>query len=113
MKRFAWIIAVLALTVAAILFTVFNASVVEIKLGLWSGAMPVFAAVLASLFFGVVAGSCIAWFAGHDRRRRARDLASRNSMLLRQIEELRRGQPTGPANVIDGPSQRIKLVAGR
>jgi uncharacterized integral membrane protein len=112
-KRFAWIVAVLALSVIAILFTVFNTSVVDIKLGLWAGAMPVFAAVLASLFFGVVAGACIAWFAGHDRRRRARELARRNSLLLRQIDELRRAQPTERANVIDGQSQRAKLVASR
>jgi uncharacterized integral membrane protein len=113
MKRFAWIIAVLALTIAAILFTVFNAAAVEITTGFWSGQVPVFAIVLVSLFAGFVAGACIAWFAGHDRRRRERDLAYRNAALTRQIEELRRAQPA-PANIIDAAqANRGKLVAGR
>jgi uncharacterized integral membrane protein len=114
MKRFAWIIAVLVLTVAAILFTVFNAAAVAIELGFWSGPVPVFAIVLICVFIGFVTGACIAWLAGHDRRRRARDLAYRNAALTRQIEELRREQPTAPVNVIDaGQPHRAKLVAGR
>jgi uncharacterized integral membrane protein len=114
MKRFVWIVAVLALTVAAILFTVFNAAAVQIEIGFWSGLVPVFAIVLVSLFIGFVTGACIAWFAGHERRRRARDLVYRNAALMRQVEELRRDQPTGPANIVDaGPSQRTRLVAGR
>jgi uncharacterized integral membrane protein len=114
MKRFAWIIAVLVLTVAAILFTVFNAAEVEIALGFWSGMVPVFAIVLVSLFIGFAGGACVAWLAGHERRRRARDLAYRNAALARQIEDLRRDQPTAPASVIDaGQSHRGKLVAGR
>jgi uncharacterized integral membrane protein len=114
MKRFAWIIAVLVLTVAAILFTVFNAAAVEIALGFWSGPVPVFAVVLVSLFVGFAVGACVAWLAGHERRRRMRDLAYRNAALTRQIEELRRDQPTAPANVIDaGQAHRAQLVAGR
>ncbi|MGE0120593.1 MAG: lipopolysaccharide assembly LapA domain-containing protein [Dongiaceae bacterium] len=110
MKRFAWIIAVIVLSVGTILLAVFNAATVEIRLGLWSGTMPAFAVILASLFVGVVIGTCIAWLAGHERRRRARDLANRNSALLRQIDELRRNQP---ANVIDASQpHRTKLVAG-
>lgn len=114
MKRFAWIIAVLALTVAAILFTVFNAKTVDIRIGFWSGPVPVFAIVLIAVFVGFVTGACIAWLAGHERRRRARDLAYRNAALTRQIEELRREQPVASANVIDaGQAHRAKLVAGR
>lgn len=114
MKRFTWIIAVLGLTVAAILFTVFNAAAVEIEVGFWSGPVPVFAIVLVGLFIGFVTGACIAWFAGHDRRRRARDLAYRNAALMRQVEELRRDRPSASVNVIDaGQSHRTKLVAGR
>jgi uncharacterized integral membrane protein len=114
MKRLAWIIAVLVLTVAAILFTVFNAAAVEIALGFWSGPVPVFAIVLVSLFVGFAVGACVAWFAGHDRRRRARDLAYRNTALTRQIEDLRRDQPAAPASVIDaGQSRRGQLVVGR
>ncbi len=113
MKSFAWIIAVLILSVATILLAVFNAAAVEIRLGLWSGTVPAFAVILVSLFVGVMIGACIAWLAGHERRRRARDLASRNSALLRQIDELRRNQPAVPANVIDaGQPHRAKLVAG-
>jgi uncharacterized integral membrane protein len=114
MKRLVWLVAVLVLTVAAIFFTVFNAAAVEIKLGFWSGPVPVFAVVLASLFVGFAIGACVAWFAGHERRRRARDLAYRNVALTRQVEDLRREQPTASAKVIDaGPSNRAKLVAGR
>jgi uncharacterized integral membrane protein len=114
MKRFAWIIAVLILTVAAILFTVFNAAEVEIALGFWSGVVPVFAIVLVGLFLGFAAGACVAWLAGHDRRRRARDLAYRNAALMRQIEELRRDQPSAAASVFDaGQSHRGKLIVGR
>ncbi len=114
MKRSAWIISVLILTVAAILFTVFNAADVEIEIGFWSGRVPVFAIVLVALFIGFVAGACIAWLAGHDRRRQARDLAYRNAALMRQVEELRRDQPAAPVTVIDaGQPHRAKLVAGR
>jgi predicted Na+-dependent transporter len=114
MKRFAWIIAVLVLTIAAILFTVFNAETVAIELGFWSGPVPVFAVVLITLFIGFVSGACIAWLAGHEPRRRARDLAYRNAALTRQIEELRREQAAASVNVIDaGQSHRAKLVAGR
>jgi len=49
MKRLGWWIAFAFLTAAAILFTVFNLGTAEIDLGLWSGAVPVFAVVLASL----------------------------------------------------------------
>ena len=114
MKRFVWIAAALVLTVAAILFTVFNAVAVEIALGFWSGMVPVFAVVLVSLFIGFAIGACVAWFAGHERRRRMRDLVYRNAALTRQIEDMRRDQPTAPANVIDaGQVHRAKLVAGR
>jgi uncharacterized integral membrane protein len=114
MKRFAWIIAVLVLSVGAILLAVFNAAAVEIRLGLWSGAVPAFAVILASLFAGVMIGACIAWLAGHERRRQARHLANRNAALLRQIDELRRNQPAVPANVIDaGQPHRTKLAVGQ
>jgi uncharacterized integral membrane protein len=113
MKRFVWIIAISVLTVAAILFTVFNTAAVAIELGFWSGLLPVFAIALGCLFIGFVAGACIAWWAGHERRRRARDLAYRNTALMRQIEELRRDQPVASTGVIDAaPSHRAKLVAG-
>jgi len=113
MKRFAWIIAVLVLTVAAILFTVFNAAAVAIDVGFWSGSVPVFALVLASVFVGFATGAFTAWWAGHERRRRARDLAYRNTALMRQIEDLRRDQPVASTGVIDaGQSHRARLVAG-
>jgi lipopolysaccharide assembly protein A len=113
MKRLVWIVAALVLTVAAILFTVFNAIAVEITLGFWSGPVPVFAIVLVSLFIGFVVGASVAWFAGHERRRRMRDLAYRNAALTRQVEDMRREQPTGPTNVIDsGQAHHARLVAG-
>lgn len=113
MRRFVWIVAVLVLSVAAILFTVFNAAAVRIDVGLWSGTVPVFAAVLASLFIGFVIGACIAWLAGHERRRRARELVGRNAALVRQIEELRRERPAEAANLIDvSPPHRGRMVAG-
>lgn len=113
MKRFVWIIVVLVLSVGVILLAVFNAAAVEIRLGLWSGTVPAFAVILVSLFVGAMIGACIAWLAGHGRRRQARHLASRNSTLLHQIDELRRNQPAVPANVIDaGQPHRAKLAAG-
>ena len=113
MKRVAWLIAFAVLTAAAILFTVFNLGAAEIHLGLWSGALPVFAIVLASLLIGFLAGSCVAWFAGHGRRRQLREHGYRNTALARQVEELRRDQAAQPAKIIDAaPAERTKLVAG-
>jgi len=113
MKRFGWWIAFAVLTAAAILFTVFNLAATEIDLGLWSGAVPVFAVVLASLLVGFVAGVFVAWAAGHGWRRQLREHSHRNAALLRQIDELRRDQAAQPQKVIDtGQSNRTKLVAG-
>ncbi len=113
MKRFGWWIVFAVLTAAAILFTVFNLGATEIDLGLWSGAVPVFAVVLASLLVGFVAGVFVAWAAGRGRRRQLREHSRRNAALLRQIDELRRDQAAQPHKVIDiGQSNRTKLVAG-
>jgi uncharacterized integral membrane protein len=113
MKRLGWWIAFAVLTAAAILFTVFNLATAEIDLGLWSGAVPVFAVVLASLLVGFVAGVCVAWGVGHRRRRQLREHAHRNAALQRQVDELRRDQAAQPHKVIDtGQSVRSKLVVG-
>jgi len=113
MKRLGWWIAFAVLTAAAILFTVFNLGATEVDLGLWSGTVPLFAVVLASLLVGFLTGLCVAWGAGHRRRRQLRAHADRNAALLRQIDELRRDQATQPHRVIDtGPPNRTKLVAG-
>jgi uncharacterized integral membrane protein len=113
MKRIGWWIAFAVLTAAAVLFTVFNLAATEIDLGLWSGAVPVFAVVLASLLVGFVAGVCVAWAAGHRGRRQLRAHAQRSAALLRQVDELRRDQAAQPHKVIDtGQSNRTKLVAG-
>jgi uncharacterized integral membrane protein len=113
MKRLGWWVAFAVLTAAAILFTVFNLAATQIDLGLWSGTVPLFAVVLASLLIGFVAGICVAWGAGHRRRRQLRAQTDRNAALLRQIDELRREQAAQSPRVIDsGPSNRSKLVAG-
>ena len=113
MKRLGWWIAFAVLTAAAILFTVFNLGTAEIDLGLWSGAVPVFAVVLASLLVGFVAGVCVAWGVGHRRRRQLREHAHRNAALQRQVDELRRDQAVQPHKVIDtGQPVRGKLVVG-
>ena len=113
MKRLGWWIAFAVLTAAAILFTVFNLGTAEIDLGLWSGAVPVFAVVLASLLAGFVAGVCVAWGVGQRRRRQLREHAHRNAALQRQVDELRRDQAVQPHKVIDtGQSARGKLVVG-
>ena len=112
MKRLGWWIAFAVLTAAAILFTVFNLVATEVDLGLWSGTVPLFAVVLASLLLGFMAGLCVAWGAGHRRRRQLRAHADRNAALLRQIDELRRDQAAQPHKVIDsGQANRSKLVA--
>jgi uncharacterized integral membrane protein len=113
MKRLGWWIAFAVLTAAAVLFTVFNLAAAEIDIGLWSGAVPVFAVVLASLLFGFAAGVCVAWGVGHGRRRQLREHAHRNAALQRQVDELRRDQTVQPHRVIDtGQSVRGKLVVG-
>jgi len=113
MKRVAWWVAFAVLTAAAILFTVLNRGTAAIDLGLWSGTVPVFAVVLASLLAGFLAGICVAWGVGHRRRRQLREHASRNAALLRQIDELRRDQAAQPHKIIEaGPANRGKLVAG-
>jgi uncharacterized integral membrane protein len=113
MKRLGWWLAFAVLTAAAVLFTVFNLAATEIDLGLWSGAVPIFVVVLASLLVGFIAGICVAWGAGHRRRRQLREHADRNAALLRQIDELRRDQAAQSHKLIDsGPPNRTKLVAG-
>jgi uncharacterized integral membrane protein len=113
MKRVAWWVAFVVLTVAAVLFTAFNRGTAAIDLGLWSGTVPVFAVVLASLLVGFVAGICVAWGVGHRRRRQLREHASRNAALLRQIDELRRDQAAQSHKIVEaGPANRGKLVAG-
>ena len=113
MKRLGWWIAFALLTAVVVLFTVFNLGAAHIDLGLWSGPVPVFAVVLACLLVGFVSGVCVAWGAGHRRRRQLREHAHRNAALLRQIDELRRDQAAQPHKVIDtGQSNRTKLVAG-
>ena len=113
MKRLGWWIAFAVLTAAAILFTVFNLGAADIDLGLWSGAVPVFAVVLASLLVGFVAGVCVAWGVGHRRRRQLREHTHRNAALQRQVDELRRDQAVQPHKAIDtGQPVRGKLVVG-
>ena len=113
MKRLGWWIAFAILTAAAILFTVFNLAATQIDLGLWSGAVPVFAVVLASLLVGFVAGVCVAWGAGRGRRRQLREHVHKHAALLRQVDELRRDPASQPHKAIDaGQSNRGKLVVG-
>ena len=113
MKRFGWWLAFAVLTAAAILFTVSNRGTAGIDLGLWAGTVPVFAVVLASLLVGFFAGICVAWGAGHRRRRQLRKHGQRNAALLRQIDELRRDQAAQPHRVIEtGQANRGKLVVG-
>jgi uncharacterized integral membrane protein len=112
MKRLSWWIAFAVLTAAAILFTVFNLAATQIDLGLWSGSVPVFAVVLASVLAGFLAGLCVAWGAGHRRRRQLREHTQRNAALLRQIDELRRDQAQPHRAIDTGQSNRTKLVAG-
>jgi uncharacterized integral membrane protein len=113
MKRLGWWIAFAVLTAAAVLFTVFNLAATAIDLGLWSGTIPIFVVVLASLLIGFMAGVFVAWGAGHRRRRQLREHADRNAALLRQIDELRRDQAAQSHKLIDsGPPNRTKLVAG-
>jgi len=106
MKRVAWWIAFAVLTAAAILFTVSNLSATQIDLGLWSGTVPIFVVVLASLLAGFLAGLCVAWGVGHRRRRQLREHANRNAALLRQIDELRRERSADTSQ-----SNRGRLVA--
>jgi len=113
MRRLGWWIAFAVLTAAAVLFTVFNRGAADIDIGLWSGTVPVFAVVLVSLLAGFIAGICVAWGAGHRRRRQLREHANRNAALVRQIDELRRDQVVQPHKTIDGGQpHRTKLVAG-
>lgn len=113
MKRLAWWVTFAVLTVAAVLFTAFNRGAAAIDLGFWSGTVPLFAVVLASLLVGFVAGICVAWGVGHRRRRQLREHASRNAALLRQIDELRHDQAAQSHKVVEaGPANRGKLVAG-
>jgi ABC-type bacteriocin/lantibiotic exporter with double-glycine peptidase domain len=114
MKRIGWWIAFAVLTAAAVLFTVFNLGATAIDIGLWSGPVPVFAVVLASLLVGFMAGVCVAWGVGHRRRRQLREHANRNAALLHQIDELRREQAAQSHHkVIDTvQSNRTKLVVG-
>lgn len=112
MKRLVWAIAFAALTAVAILFTVLNLTTAEVDLGVWSGTLPLFAIVLASLFVGFILGCCATWWAGHGRRKRLRELGHRNTALLRQIEDVRRDQAAGGKIIDAEQTNRARLVAG-
>lgn len=111
MKQWPAIIAVVLLTAAAVVFTGANLAPVEVDLGPWSVAQPLFATLLVSLLIGFLLGVFVAWLAGRGRRRQARALASRNAQLLRQIDDLRRAQ-SSPARLIEaGPPGRAQRGA--
>jgi len=113
MRRLAAIIATAILTVAAVIFTVSNLEPVRVNLGPESVAMPLFAALLASLLFGFVIGVLVAWLAGRARRRQMRETARRDAALLRQLDEFRRTAAAAPGVGDPGPVGRVQLVVNR
>ena len=116
MKRLLSWIVMTPITAVVIVFTAENLQDVEIGLWPFAGkwAIPLYLVVLLCILFGFIAGGVVAWISGGRRRRRAREMANRNAMLLRQIEELRREQAAAQARAADAARtpQRLTSATG-
>ena len=99
MKRLVSWIVMAPITLLVIVFTIENLQ--DVDIGLWpleeKRAVPLYLIVLLCILLGFIAGGVVAWISGGRRRRRARELADRHALLLRQIEELRRDQAAAQA----------------
>jgi uncharacterized integral membrane protein len=101
MKLLFWIIGVPLLVIAAF-FAVANREFVTVSL--WPLAepmdMPLFVAIVAPLYVGVLLGALAAWWSGRRARSRARAEARRADTLARENAELKQRLQTleGQAN---------------
>jgi len=116
MKRLLSWIVMAPITAVVIVFTAENLQ--EVEVGVWPLAgkvtVPLYLVALLCILFGFIAGGVVAWISGGRRRKRAREMANRNALLLRQIEELRREQAAAQARAADAsrPPQRLTSASG-
>jgi lipopolysaccharide assembly protein A len=114
MKRLLSWIVMAPVTLIVIVFTAANLQDVEIGLwpldGKWS--VPLYLIALLCILFGFIAGGVVAWVSGGRRRRRARELADRNALLHRQLEELRREHAAAQARQADAGRPRLTSGTG-
>ena len=120
MKRLSWIIT-LPITLAAVAFAVANRRAVT--LDLWplelTVTLPLFMAILGSLFLGLLIGGLILWLSTGRVRLARRRAERRTAELEREIARLKReaavaagnatGQALPPAAAEPGPGKRTSL----
>lgn len=111
MKRVLHWIILGPLFVVAILFAIGN--VAPAPIGLWPLAgyieVPLSFIALFFLLIGFLAGTIVAWIAGARRRRRARELAARNSDLTRRVDELQREQSALEARLSEAADSQPRI----
>lgn len=90
MRVFYWLFAGL-LAAAAGLFALGNRA--DVTIDFWPVGptleMPLFVALVAALYMGVLLGAVIAWFGGGVTRRRAREARRRGDALARELADLK------------------------
>jgi len=116
MKRLLSWIVMAPITLVVIVFTAENLQDVEV--GVWPLAgkvtVPLYLVALLCILFGFIAGGVVAWISGGRRRKRAREMANRNALLLRQSEELRREPAAAQARAAEAARapQRLTSATG-
>lgn len=100
MKRLSWIISI-PLLVIGVVFAVVNRQNVDVlvwPLGIELQA-PLFLVILIALFLGFLIGGLLTWFSAQAaRRRHKRRQDEQIRSLERQLEDLRRGRDSTPAD---------------
>ncbi len=90
MRVFYWLFAGF-LAAAAGLFALGNRA--DVTIDFWpvgpTFEMPLFVALVGSLYMGVMLGAVIAWFGGGVARRRAREAKRRGDALARELSDLK------------------------
>lgn len=105
-----YLILVLILLVTAVVFAVVNGAPVTVNFWPFADAveMPLFMAMTAPLYLGVIIGGVAAWLSGHKWRVRARAEARRAEALARENEALK----SHPITAAPGRSADLVLLPG-
>lgn len=114
MKLLFWIV-VLPLLFIAAFFAIANRETVAIDLWPVFGAvtMPLFVALVGSLYIGFLFGALVAWWSGRRARNRARQAARRAEALQRELDEMKaRTEAARPRPAaLDVPAARSDAAA--
>jgi uncharacterized integral membrane protein len=86
------IVVVVAVALAAV-----NRETVDIDLGAWVVAAPLYLLLIATFAAGLVVGWLSAWGGGAKHRRRAREEGRRATMLQDRVDAIERQRASSPA----------------